>query len=616
MKRGLDFSGGDRVMVIAPHPDDETLAAGGLLQQAVAAGAAVRVIFVTDGENNPWPQRTRERRWRIGPEERLRWGRQRRAEVFSALAVLGIPDDGAVFLHCPDQELTSFLVNGREDLVSTLAETVETWHPTWLVIPSEFDRHPDHSALAVLTAFALGRLKAKPRRLTLIRYLVHAPRHRPAEGGGYLLPLPPSVRMQKREAILRYDSQLLLSRRRFLSYATDYERFIPSADPIDRDDHHPVRFAAVENGVLRLQWTTRMRSAFWGRAILHIVGDEPSRHALRLSIALPRRPAGVVDVHDAVSGTVVTRARLHGNRRRGDIRLPLLKFPPTGKMFVKLEYRLGLFDEAGWREVPVRPPQNRAVADSAHIRGSAENKPVVCCVVPCYNVVALCEAVVREAAAHADYVVAVDDGSTDGTDEVLRRIQSECGGRVRVVTFPVNQGKGVALLEAFRLAVKELPFDLLVTIDGDGQHRPTDIPRLVRVWREGSAELVIGERVLFGTMPLRSRLGNALTSALLSRLYHESPLDTQSGLRALDRNFVLEVLRLVEGQRYETELKILLLALGHRRRIVTVPIRTVYLNGNRSSHFRPILDSLRIYWVLFNWRLPVLESGPCSERAL
>jgi LmbE family N-acetylglucosaminyl deacetylase len=55
-----------RVMVLAPHPDDETLATTGLLQQAVSAGAAVRVLFVTDGDNNLWPQRAVERRWQIG----------------------------------------------------------------------------------------------------------------------------------------------------------------------------------------------------------------------------------------------------------------------------------------------------------------------------------------------------------------------------------------------------------------------------------------------------------------------------------------------------------------------------------------------------------------------
>src|SRR5229473_1437708 len=95
-----------RVMVLAPHPDDETLVTGGLLQQAVAAGAAVRVIFATDGDNNPWPQRVIERRWRITPADRARWGTRRRGEALAALTCLGVPTESAVFLGYPDQGLT------------------------------------------------------------------------------------------------------------------------------------------------------------------------------------------------------------------------------------------------------------------------------------------------------------------------------------------------------------------------------------------------------------------------------------------------------------------------------------------------------------------------------
>src|SRR5207249_248864 len=72
MTRPLAFRRDDRVLLIAPHPDDETLAAGGLLQRVLAAGARLRVLFVTDGENNPWAQRATERRWRIGARDRER----------------------------------------------------------------------------------------------------------------------------------------------------------------------------------------------------------------------------------------------------------------------------------------------------------------------------------------------------------------------------------------------------------------------------------------------------------------------------------------------------------------------------------------------------------------
>src|ERR1035437_4372289 len=77
----LLFSDQSRLLLIAPHPDDESLACGTTLQAAVRAGAAVRVIYVTDGDNNPWPQRFMERKWRIRQADRLRWGQLRRREA-------------------------------------------------------------------------------------------------------------------------------------------------------------------------------------------------------------------------------------------------------------------------------------------------------------------------------------------------------------------------------------------------------------------------------------------------------------------------------------------------------------------------------------------------------
>ena len=81
----------ERTMIIAPHPDDDVIAAGGLLQRVVAAGGDVSVVFVTDGENNPWPQRYMQRRWFLGSEDRAAWGAMRRREALCSLARLGVP---------------------------------------------------------------------------------------------------------------------------------------------------------------------------------------------------------------------------------------------------------------------------------------------------------------------------------------------------------------------------------------------------------------------------------------------------------------------------------------------------------------------------------------------
>ena len=116
----LDLARLQRLLVIAPHPDDETLAAGGLLQRSIAAGGTVRVVLVTDGKNNPWPQRMIERKWRLGPKARTRWAARRRAETLEALDCLGVPASSTVFLQFPDQGLTSLLLAGGGRLVSAL----------------------------------------------------------------------------------------------------------------------------------------------------------------------------------------------------------------------------------------------------------------------------------------------------------------------------------------------------------------------------------------------------------------------------------------------------------------------------------------------------------------
>jgi len=238
----------------------------------------------------------------------------------------------------------------------------------------------------------------------------------------------------------------------------------------------------------------------------------------------------------------------------------------------------------------------------------------VVCVVPCYNVAALCGAVVQEACRHGDRVIAVDDGSVDGTGDVLRSVSRESGGRVRVIALASNQGKGAALLAAFRAALEGPAFEVLVTLDGDRQHRPSDIPLLVDAWSEG-ADLVIGVRSLIRTMPLRSRIGNSITSFFLSRLYRDCPADTQSGFRAIDRGFLEEIVARVDGRRYETEMRILLLALTEGRPIASVPIPTLYLDGNRSSHYRPLGDSLRILRTVLRWARSA-RAGAGSRRKI
>ena len=92
------FNSDSQLMMFTPHPDDESLACSIPLQRAARAEAAVRVVYVTNGDDNPWPQRLLERKWRLNAADRKRWGRLRRAEALAALRALGFNDCPRTFL--------------------------------------------------------------------------------------------------------------------------------------------------------------------------------------------------------------------------------------------------------------------------------------------------------------------------------------------------------------------------------------------------------------------------------------------------------------------------------------------------------------------------------------
>ena len=144
------------VVMVAPHPDDETLASGGLLQRAHASGAAVSVLLLTDGDNNPWPQRWQQRRWTIDSVARTEWGRRRRGEAVDALSRIGLGEGTLQALAWPDMGLTSRIGERLDESVMTLREHFRLHRPTLVVAPILEDRHPDHSAARVLVELALA----------------------------------------------------------------------------------------------------------------------------------------------------------------------------------------------------------------------------------------------------------------------------------------------------------------------------------------------------------------------------------------------------------------------------------------------------------------------------
>src|ERR1700682_337022 len=219
----LNFDSLSRVMLIAPHPDDESLACGVMLQQAVRATAAVRVVYVTDGDNNPWPQRFLERRWHLGEIARKRWGRLRRVEARAALRVLGVSPSNARFLGWPDQALTELLMRDCQSRQEHFATIIAKWAPTDLFIPSATDTHPDHNAVAVMVRLAIMTLGSPD--ISVWSYVVHGRNASFLKDAKRVRQTKTEI-VRKKLAIRRHKTQLHLSRRRFLRYAARPERLL------------------------------------------------------------------------------------------------------------------------------------------------------------------------------------------------------------------------------------------------------------------------------------------------------------------------------------------------------------------------------------------------------
>ena len=346
----FDIAAGSRLLLLAPHPDDEALATGGLLQRAVTAGAIVRVVFLTDGENNPWPQRAAERRWRISAQDRARWGARRRSEALRSLRTLGVAPDRASFLGLPDQRLTAALNAGDQALPRALRESLDEFQPTHIICASAQDHHPDHSALAV----ALRSASAHRRRAGTVRlfeYVVHDRRQRPVGRCARILLTPEEIE-RKRAAIACHASQLIFRRDELFAFAGSEEVFYELGPPGATELHHPVRTVELEGDQLVLCLRRLPCPRAFGPTTVHLLFPELHgiRRVMRIPLPWHSGPAPVLFADDRA---YPHSAAYRGGPYRGELRVPMAPLPRLVPGYVKLESRFGFFDEAGWRTLPL-----------------------------------------------------------------------------------------------------------------------------------------------------------------------------------------------------------------------------------------------------------------------
>lgn len=230
-----------RVLILATHPDDDVIGAGGLIQRVIASNGALRVVFVTGGERNDWPQRAMLRKWRISDADRREWARLRRGEAECALDRIGAGAKVSFFLDFPDQQISDLARRGDEVLRNEIASHVSDFNPTLVIAPSYFDVHTDHRASSYFAH------RAVDHRLPIATYLVHGTP--PSMRALFTVHLTPEEQQKKRDAIACHETQLFLSRSRFLGYARATETFYaPEYDVIRVDPALREKVIAVRHG--------------------------------------------------------------------------------------------------------------------------------------------------------------------------------------------------------------------------------------------------------------------------------------------------------------------------------------------------------------------------------
>lgn len=223
----------------------------------------------------------------------------------------------------------------------------------------------------------------------------------------------------------------------------------------------------------------------------------------------------------------------------------------------------------------------------------------VAILIPAFNPDGKLVSLVQELKKRFSHVLVVNDGSTTGSGPFV----AVEGMGVPVLEHVTNRGKGVALKTGFAWIQANWPdCRAVVTADADGQHRPDDIERVAEASIAYPGGLTLGVRTFTGKVPMRSRFGNWWSRQFFWLMSRQRLSDTQTGLRGIPAGILPRMLTL-EGDRYEYEMAMLADARFHEAPPMQVSIATVYLDGNCSSHFNPLVDAIRIYRVLLKFCL-------------
>jgi len=233
---------------------------------------------------------------------------------------------------------------------------------------------------------------------------------------------------------------------------------------------------------------------------------------------------------------------------------------------------------------------------------NGERKPRVIAAIPCFNEERFIGSVVLKTKRYVDKVLVIDDGSADASAEVAK----DAGATV--YRHECNKGYGAAIRTALQKG-KEQKADILVVIDGDGQHDPKDIPRLVKPILDDGVDVVVGSRFLGGSqkVPFYRRLGQRALTAVTNLGSGHKLSDSQSGFRAYSAE-ALKVLNLSEsGMSVSSEIQFAISKSGLK--VTEVPISVSYIDKAKRNPLGHGMSILSRVLVLISLRQPLVLFG-------
>ncbi len=219
-------------------------------------------------------------------------------------------------------------------------------------------------------------------------------------------------------------------------------------------------------------------------------------------------------------------------------------------------------------------------------------------IIPVYQPEACLRDLVKELWENGNEVLVVDDGSGPEHLHTFRQLEE----KAIILHHKENLGKGAAIKTALSYIRDQLwDYDVVGVMDGDGQHTPADIERLLQKAEELEGHLILGVRQVGNDMPLRSRFGNWVTREIFRMLSGTYISDTQSGLRAFTTALIPKLLE-IPGERYEYETNVLMTCVKSGIPVTEISIETIYKDKeNSTSHFHVLRDSFRIYREFFKF---------------